>query len=56
MGSGVLKIHPSSFLRQLMSMKAVGVSGTLEAVKSLGKFGKFFMGGLWDVYGRSYFK
>jgi len=47
---GVLHIHLMDFARQLTTFRAHGPS--LEArAKGLGKFGRLFLGDLWDIYG-----
>ncbi|HLL69316.1 MAG TPA: GMC family oxidoreductase [Micromonosporaceae bacterium] len=46
-GAGVAHIHPSDFAQQLTTFRAAGPGGA----DALARFGRFFMGQLWDVYG-----
>ncbi|MGA4669929.1 GMC oxidoreductase [Propionibacteriaceae bacterium Y1923] len=46
-GAGVLRIKPLDFARQLTTFRADGRA----PLRSLWRFGKFFIGALWDVYG-----
>jgi len=55
-GAGILRISVPQLLRQLMTFQAVGTSTSAEALEVLGRFGKFFMGNLWDTYGVHYFR
>lgn len=50
-GKGIVTIHINDFRKQLGTMKAVGASSKLEELKTLAKFGRFFMGALNEVYG-----
>lgn len=50
-GKGIVNIHLADFQKQLRTMKAVGASGKLEELKTLAKFGRFFMGALNEIYG-----
>jgi cholesterol oxidase len=47
--AGVIHIGPLDFLQQITTFRAEGGTFTDE-VEALGKFGRFFFGGLWDVY------
>jgi len=49
--SGVLIIKLKDFLRQLKNMRVIGASGLGQRLKALSKFGRFFSGQLFDVYG-----
>ena len=51
LGKGVLSIAPADFARQMTTMKVTGVSDTGERIKQLARFGRFFAGSLFDVYG-----
>ena len=47
-GAGVAHIHPADFAHQLTTVRTTG-PGKAEALLD---FGHFFLGQLWDVYGR----
>ncbi len=51
-GAGVLKLGIEQLARLVSTMKATDTSSTGEAAKTVLKFGKFFLGELWDTYGR----
>jgi cholesterol oxidase len=51
-GTGVLTIHIPDFLHQLTTFKVTGATGELERLDALARFGKVFMGTLWDVFVR----
>jgi choline dehydrogenase-like flavoprotein len=48
---GIIKIHVNDFRKQLATMKVTGTRNPLEQVKTMAKFGRFFMGALNEVYG-----
>ncbi|MEO7421421.1 MAG: alpha/beta fold hydrolase [Ornithinibacter sp.] len=48
---GVLKIHPRDFARQVRTMHAIGTTGPLEELGTLGRFGRLFAGSLNEVFG-----
>ena len=48
---GIARIHLADFRRQLGTMKAVGARGKLEELRTLARFGRFFLGALNEVYG-----
>ena len=50
-GKGILHIKPSDFAVQMSTMKVLNASGRLERLKATARFGKFFAGSLWNVYG-----
>ncbi|MCA9049231.1 MAG: hypothetical protein KDA89_10915 [Planctomycetaceae bacterium] len=50
-GKGIVRILPADFRRQLCSMKAVNAGSKLEELKALSRFGRFFAGVLFDLYG-----
>jgi hypothetical protein len=50
-GSGELRISGPQFVRQLTTFRAVGTKGAGEAVRTLGRFGGFFLGRLWRIFG-----
>jgi hypothetical protein len=49
--AGVLRITPSSFARQLTTVRATGPTLAARA-GAIGRFGRLFVGRLWDVYAR----
>lgn len=50
--AGILKISLADFLHQLTTMRADGPN-LGERIAAFEKFGRFFMGALWDTYGPS---
>jgi cholesterol oxidase len=50
-GTGVLRIHPDDFLRQMTTMRAVGTKSLREGVRALERFGLAFAGSLFETYG-----
>lgn len=48
--SGVLRILPQDFLRQLSTFRASG-SSLAGRIRALGRFDALFLGALWQVYG-----
>jgi cholesterol oxidase len=50
-GKGIVTIHINDFRKQLGTMKAIGAANKLEELKTLAKFGRFFMGALNEIYG-----
>ena len=52
--SGILRIAPSQFARQLTTFRVEAPTG-LEKLQALARFGRLFTGALWDVYGREVF-
>ena len=50
-GAGVIRVHLMDFLHQLTTFEVEGASA-VERAEMLSRFGSFFMGRLWDVYGR----
>ncbi|HUG47672.1 MAG TPA: patatin-like phospholipase family protein [Candidatus Limnocylindria bacterium] len=51
LAAGIIRVHPLDFLRQLTTMRAHGPS-TAERAGVVARFGSFFFGRLWDVYGQ----
>jgi predicted acylesterase/phospholipase RssA len=51
LAAGVIRIHLPDFLRQLTTFRAHG-GHPAENLDGLARFGRFFLGSLWDVYGR----
>lgn len=50
-GKGVLHIKPADFALQMSTLKVLNAPGRLERLKATLRFGKFFAGSLWNVYG-----
>lgn len=50
-GQGILHILPADFAKQMRTMKAVNAPSTLEGLKALTAFGKYFASSLFEVYG-----
>jgi cholesterol oxidase len=48
-GAGILTIHVPDFLHQLTTFRTNGGSSKEQAA-ALGRFGRLFLGSLWDVY------
>jgi cholesterol oxidase len=48
---GVLRISPTDFAKQMTTMKVLNVPGRLDRLKWQARFGKFFAGSLFQVYG-----
>lgn len=48
---GILKIHPTDFAKQLTTMHVLNARGTIERLKAMASFGRFFAGALFDTYG-----
>ena len=51
-GAGVLHIHSVDLLRQLGTMKAHG-QDLAKRMAAMSRFGRLFLGKLWDAYGRT---
>jgi len=48
--AGVLTLELSDLMRLLSSMEVLNASSAVEKFESLARFGRFFMGELWDSY------
>jgi cholesterol oxidase len=48
--AGVLHIHISDFLRQLTTFRVPGATSDRQRIEALARFGRMFMGNLWDVF------
>lgn len=48
--TGIIQLHMLDFLHQLTTFRVDAPTG-LERASALSRFGVFFFGGLWDVYG-----
>ena len=51
--TGVLTIHLRDFLHQLTTFEFPGAQNEGERLSALARFGRFFMGTLWDVFARA---
>ncbi len=51
LGAGVISVHLDDFMRQLTTFQ-VEAASRAERAEVLLRFGRFFMGKLWDVYAR----
>ncbi|WP_305908668.1 alpha/beta fold hydrolase [Methylomarinum sp. Ch1-1] len=49
---GILHIETMDFMKQLTTIRSGG-GNLAERMQGIERFGKFFMGGLWDIYGPS---
>lgn len=49
-GRGILHIQPQDLIRQLTTMRTPNASG-VERLSAIARFGRFFAGELWDVFG-----
>ncbi len=54
-GAGILKLGVSDLLSLLKSMQVTGADSGLDKMQAVGKFGRFFMGQLWDTYAAKVF-
>jgi cholesterol oxidase len=48
--AGVLHIHLADFLHQLTTFQVPGATSVPQRIEALAKFGRMFMGNLWDVF------
>ncbi|MCA1675241.1 MAG: choline dehydrogenase, partial [Actinobacteria bacterium] len=48
---GILTIHPKDFAAQLKTMDVLGATSVAQRLEATTRFGKFFAGALFDVYG-----
>ena len=51
MGKGILHIKPHDFAVQMTTLKVLNAPGRLARLKATARFGGFFAGKLWNVYG-----
>lgn len=49
-GAGILKLGITQLAKLVSTMKATNTTSTGESAKTMFKFGKFFLGELWDTY------
>lgn len=50
-GRGILRILPLDFARQLQTVEVTDAPNTTARLAALARFGQFFAGSLWEVYG-----
>ena len=48
---GVLHVHPDDFARQMTTIKAVNARSPKESLEAAARFGRYFAGVLYDIYG-----
>ncbi|MFC4992807.1 GMC oxidoreductase [Rubritalea tangerina] len=51
LGRGILHIAPKDFMVQMTTMKVTHADSLEQRLEALTRFGKFFAGTLWDIYG-----
>lgn len=51
LGKGILHILPEDFAKQMTTMKVIYAKSLIDTIQGLIKFGSFFAGALYDVYG-----
>lgn len=50
-GKGILRIFPRDFRRQITTVQIKNAESTRERLEALSRFGRFFSGELFDIYG-----
>ena len=50
-GKGILRITPGEFLRQLTTLQVTNAASATQRLEAEVRFGSFFIGSLWDVFG-----
>jgi cholesterol oxidase len=50
-GRGILHILPADFLKQLRATRPVNAEDTVTGLAAVARFGSYFAGSLWEVYG-----
>ena len=50
-GKGILQITPGEFLRQLTTLQVTNAGSATQRIEAEVRFGRFFIGSLWDVFG-----
>lgn len=51
LAKGILTIHPEDFATQLTTMDVLGATSAAQRLATVARFGRFFAGSLFDVYG-----
>jgi hypothetical protein len=49
-GAGVLNLGVADLLAMIPTMRATNTSSPAEAADAVARFGRFFLGELWDTY------
>jgi cholesterol oxidase len=50
-GKGILRITSSEFLKQMSTIHVTNAASAAERLDAVARFGRFFIGNLWDVFG-----
>lgn len=50
-GAGVLKLDMGDFMKLMSTIRVTGTRSAADKAAAVAKFGQFFMGELWDIYG-----
>lgn len=50
-GAGILSLGIFDLMALVSTIRATGTDSAVESASTIAKFGKFFMGELWDLYG-----
>ncbi len=50
-GKGILRITPVEFLRQMSTLQVTNATSTAQRLEAHVRFGRFFIGSLWEVFG-----
>ncbi len=50
-GRGILRIYPDDLRRQLTTVQVINASDIRQRLSALARFGRFFAGSLFDIYG-----
>jgi len=53
LGRGILRIRLGQVLAQLVSLRVHQAAGSGKSLKALARFGRFYVGTLWETYGRA---
>src|SRR5690606_774959 len=53
-GRGILRILPEDFLKQLRATRALNAPDKAQGLAAVARFGEYFAGSLWDVYGGAF--
>lgn len=51
LGRGILHIQPADFAQQMRTLKVLNAETLPQRLAAMARFGKFFAGDIWDVYG-----
>lgn len=50
-GAGVLRLDMGDFMKLMSTVRVTGTRSATDKAAAVAKFGQFFMGELWDIYG-----